>query len=124
MPKRSSDCPQQRYATGEPGKIHGQNENGVGILEASCGYRVRGVSIRGKFVLLRNLRYEEDRHVSKRSPDLLQRYVTGEPGKVQGRDCVGIVESSCGCWARGIIIRGKFVLSRNLGYKTRGSPHG
>ena len=49
MPKRSSDRPQQRYTTGEPGKIHGRDS--VGIVEASCGYRDRGVSIRGKFVL-------------------------------------------------------------------------
>ena len=122
MPKRSSDRHQQGYATGEPGKIHGPD--GVGIVEASCGYRARGVSIRGKFVLSSNLRYEEDRHVSKRSSDLQQQYVTGEPGKVQGQDRVGIVEGSCWYRARGIIIRGKFVLSRNLGYKTRGSPHG
>ena len=48
-----------------------------------------------------------------------QRY-TGEPGKVQGRDRVGIVEGSCGCGARGVSIRGKFVLSTNPGYKTKG----
>ena len=45
-----------------------------------------------------------------------QRSAKGEPGKVQGRDRVGIVEGSCGYWARGFSIRGKFVLSRNLGY--------
>ena len=50
-----------------------------------------------------------------------QRYTTGEPGKVQGQDHVGIVEGSCGYRARGISIRGKYVVSRNLGYKTRGS---
>ena len=49
-----------------------------------------------------------------------QRYATGEPGKVQGGDRVGIVERSCGYLARGVSIRGKFVLSRNPGYKTRG----
>ena len=49
-----------------------------------------------------------------------QRYTPGEAGNVQGRDRVGIVEGSCGYRARGISIRGKFVLSRNLGYKTRG----
>ena len=60
--------------------------------------------------LSRNLGYEEDRHVSKCSSDPQQRYVKGEPGKVQGRDRVGIVEGSCGYRARGVIIRGKFVL--------------
>ena len=94
MPKRISDRPQQRYATEKPGKIYGQD--GVGIVEASCGYWARGVNIRGKFVLSRNLRYEEDLHVSKGSSDPQQRYVTIEPGKVQGRDRVGIVEDSCG----------------------------
>ena len=49
-----------------------------------------------------------------------QWYATGEPSKVQGRDRVGIVEGSCGYRARGVNIRGKFVLSRNLGYKMRG----
>ena len=47
-----------------------------------------------------------------------QRYATGEPGKVQGWDRVGFVEWSCGNWARGVSIRGKFVLSTRLGYKT------
>ena len=85
--------------------------------------RVVGVSIAGKFVLS--------------SP-------RGEPGKVQGRDRVGTVEelgyfcSLCptgvgensfytvpqGYRARGVSIRGKFVLSRNPGYKSRGSPCG
>ena len=41
----SSDRPQQRYATGEPGKFHVRDD--VGIIEGSCGYRARGVSIRG-----------------------------------------------------------------------------
>ena len=48
-----------------------------------------------------------------------QRYATGEPGKLQSRDRVGIVEESCGYRARGVSIRGKFVLSRNMEYKTR-----
>ena len=47
-----------------------------------------------------------------------QRYATGEPGKVQGWDRVGIVEWFCGNWARGVSIRGKLVLSIRLGYKT------
>ena len=47
-----------------------------------------------------------------------QRYAMGEPGKVQGWDRVGIVEWFCGNWAQGVSIRGKFVLSIRLGYKT------
>ena len=49
-------CPQQRYATGEQGKVQGPER--VGIVEGSCGHRVRGVSFRGKFVLSRNLGYK------------------------------------------------------------------
>ena len=41
----SSDRPQQRYATGEPGKVYGRDD--VGIIEGSCWYRAGGVSIRG-----------------------------------------------------------------------------
>ena len=41
-------CPQQRYTTGEPGKVQGWDH--VGIGEGSFGYRARGVSVRGKFV--------------------------------------------------------------------------
>ena len=54
-----------------------------------------------------------------RVPPPQQRYTTGEPGKLQGRDCVGIVEV-LGYRTRGVSIRGKRVLSRNLGYKTKG----
>ena len=42
-------CPQQRYATGEPGKFQGRHR--VGIVEGSYGYRARGVNTRGKFDL-------------------------------------------------------------------------
>ena len=41
----------------------------------------------------------------------------GEPGRVQGRDRVGIAEGAFGYRARGVSIRGKSVLSRNLGYE-------
>ena len=53
-----------------------------------------------------------------------QQYTTAEPGKVQGQDRMGIIERSCGYRARGVSVRGKFVLSRNPGYKTKGSPCG
>ena len=42
-------CPKQRYATGQLGKVQGRDRVGIleRILERSCGYRARGVSIRG-----------------------------------------------------------------------------
>ena len=52
------------------------------------------------------------------------RHTTEKQGKVQERDRMGIVEGSCGYLARGVSIREKFVLSRNPGYKTRGSQCG
>ena len=48
-----------------------------------------------------------------------QQYATGEPGKVQGRDRVGIVKRSCWYRARVVSVQGKFVLSRNSGYNTK-----
>ena len=42
------ECPQQRRATEEPGKVQGRDR--VGIVEGSCGYLIRGVSIRGKYL--------------------------------------------------------------------------
>ena len=89
---------------GEPGKVKGRNH--VGIVEGSCGYRTRAFTIRGKFVISRNLGYEGNRYVAKHSSDPQQRYVTDEPGKIQGRERVGIVEGSCGYRARGVSIRG------------------
>ena len=50
----------------------------------------------------------------------LCRVPVGESGKCQGRDRVGIVKRSHVYLARGISVRGKFVLARNPGYKTSG----
>ena len=81
-------CPQQRYIPGEPGNIQGRNH--VGIVEWSCGYRARGVSIRGKFVLSRNPGYKtRGRHVAKRSSDLRVAY---PEVNVQVRDLVWVVD--------------------------------
>ena len=55
-------CPHQRYAAGEPGKVQGRDH--VGNVEESYGYRVCGVSVRGKYVLSRNLEYDGGRHVA------------------------------------------------------------
>ena len=49
-----------------------------------------------------------------------QRYATGKPGKVQRQDRLGIVERSRVYLARGVSVRGKFILTRNPGYKTSG----
>ena len=72
-----------------------------------------GVSVRGKFVLSRNPGFGLCFGVE------VLNFATGEPGKVQGLDRVGIVEGSCGNWARGVNIRGKFVLSTNPGTRRR-----
>ena len=55
-PKTCAGCPQQRYATAEPGKVQGRDR--VGSVEGSFGYLARGVSVRGKFVLSRNAGYK------------------------------------------------------------------
>ena len=163
-------CPQQRHATGEPSKV--QDRDRVRIVEGSCGYWAHVVSIRGKFVLSRNLSTRLGGGVTMwlnvvltppRSLPRSQNSGTGpsascgyccplcprgvgirgevvlsspmgsmgtgdvcrlppaaarhgragqaeEPGKVQGRDRVGIVEGSCVYLARGVSIRGKFVI--------------
>ena len=46
-----------------------QRRDRVGIVEGSFGYRARGVSIREKSVLSRNLGYEGGCHVAKRSSE-------------------------------------------------------
>ena len=43
----------------------------------------------------------------------------GRARQNSGMGRVGIVEGSCGYRARGVSIRGKFVLSTKPGYKTR-----
>ena len=50
----------------------------------------------------------------------LQRYIPGEPGNVQGRDCVDIVDGSCGYRARGVSIRGKYVFIEKPGVQDEG----
>ena len=81
-------CPQQWYATGEPGKDQGRNR--LGIVEGSCGYRA-----------LAAVRHWRARQCS---------------GTGLCVDCRRVP------WVQrpGISIRGKIVLSRNPGYKTRG----
>ena len=46
-----------------------------------------------------------------------------EPGKVQGQDRVGLIEGSCVYLICGNSVRGKFILSKNPEYKTRGCRH-
>ena len=84
----------------------------VGIV---APFAPRGVSIRGKFVVS-DIKWAQETCAG--CPE--QMYATGEPGKVQGRDRVGIVERSCGYRTRMVSVRGKFVLSKSPGHKTRG----
>ena len=83
----------------------------MAIIEVSCGYWARGVSIRGTFVLSRNIGYKMGgRHVAKRSSDPRLAEV-----KLQGRDLVRIV----GFITRFALLeagtRGKLVLSSSRG---------
>ena len=88
----------------------------VCIVEGSCGYRAHGVSIRGKFVLLRNLGYkttgEGGRQVANRSSNPRIAY---PEVKVQVRDLVRVV----GTVGSGLAGRYSWILSTNLGYKAR-----
>ena len=91
------------------------------IIEGSCGYWACGVSIRGTFVLSRNMGYKMGggRHVAKRSSDPRLAEV-----KLQGRDLVHTV----GFITRFALLeagtRGNFVLSssRGNGPRKRGTP--
>ena len=79
----------------------------MGIVEGSCGYLVRGVSIRGKSVLTRKLGYKTGgRHVAKPSSDPRQAHPRI---KLQGRDLVRVVNIVAPFAKLGIGTRGKFV---------------
>ena len=82
----------------------------MGIVEGSCGYRARGVSIRRKFVLSRNTGYKSrwGRHVAKRSSDPRVAY---PEINIQVRDLVRVVGVVAPFAPRGLSVRGKFVLS-------------
>ena len=81
----------------------------VGIVEGSCGYRAREVSIRGKFVLSRNPGYKtRGSHVAKRSSDPRVAY---PEVNVQVRDLLRVVGIVAPFAPRGFSIREKFVLS-------------
>ena len=100
-------APQQQYIPGEPGNVQGRDR--VGIVERSCGYRARGVSIRGKFVLLRNRGTRQGGpHVANCSSDPRVAY---PEVSVQVRDLVRVVGIVAPFAPRGFSIRGKFVLS-------------
>ena len=86
------------------------------IVEGSCGYRARRVSIRGKFVLSRNpgktVEDEGGRHVVKRSSDPR---VAHPDVKVQVRDLVRVVGIVAPFAPMGASTRGEFVLSSPRG---------
>ena len=76
----SSDTPRESQA-----KL--QSRDRVGIVERSCGYRARGVSFRGKFVLSRHVanKTKWGRHVAKRSSDARQAYPEVVGGRYRGK---------------------------------------
>ena len=79
----------------------------MGIVEGSCGYWARGVSIRGKFVLSSNPGTRlGDRHASHSSDPR----VANPEVKIQVRDLVRVVEIVAPFAPQGYI-RGKFALS-------------
>ena len=49
-------APQHQYAMGEPCKDEGRDL--VGIVEGSCGYRARGISIQEAFVFIEKPRVQ------------------------------------------------------------------
>ena len=109
----SVGCPQQRYLTGETDKVQGRDR--VRIVEGSCGYRVRRVSIREKLVFI-EISAEQDegggRHVVKRSSDPR---VAHPEVIVQVRGLVRVVVIFAPIAPRAFSIRGRFVLSSPSG---------
>ena len=125
--KQNSDPPphsQQRYSTGEPGKFQGRDR--VGIVEASCGKLACEASIRensfyretwsarrgGRYVVERSSDRTPPRHpAAVRHWRISQSSGTGPCG-----DCRKVL------WLPGQRgpFRGKFILSRQLWYKTGG----
>ena len=99
-------CTLQWYAPGEPDKVQGRDR--VGIVEGSYGYRARGVSIRGKFILSRNLEFKTraGRHVAKRFSDPRLAY---PEVKIQVWDLMRVVDIIAPFAPRWVSIRGKFV---------------
>ena len=82
-------CPLQRFATGEPGKLQGRYC--VGIVDGSCGYRIRG-SVLGENSFYRETwvsrRGGGGRHVANRCSDPRLAY---PEVKLQRRDLVRVV---------------------------------
>ena len=61
-------CPQQGYATGEPGKVQGPDR--LGVVEGSCRYRARGSTFGEKSFYRETWGTRRgDRQVAKRSSD-------------------------------------------------------
>ena len=92
--KRSSD-PQVAYP-----EVKVQVRDLVRVVGIVAPFAQCGISIRGKFVL-------SSLRVQLGTGDICRVPTAGEPGKVQGRERVGIVEESCGYRARGVSIRRK-----------------
>ena len=102
MAKRSSDP----TPTPPPGSLHRSESSSTGP-SANCGYCLPLCSTGDRYP--GKIRFIEPQRVNlhrRRAGCPQQRYATGEPGKVQGRDRVGIVEGSRWYQARGVSIRG------------------
>ena len=82
----------------------------MGIVEGFCGYRARGVSIRGKirFIEKPGVQDEGGLYVAKHSSDPRVAY---PEVNVQVRDLARVVGIVAPFAPRGFSIRGKFVLS-------------
>ena len=104
--------PQQRYATGEPGKVQGRDR--VVIVEGSSKYRARGS------VFVENSLYQKPgipagggggrgrgRHLSKRCSDPR---IANPEVRIQVRDLVRVVDIVALFAPKGVNIRGEFVL--------------
>ena len=103
-------CPQQRYTTGEPGKVQGRDH--VDVEEGSCGSRARRVNIHGRFIDKTRGTRRGGRHVVKRSSDPR---VAHHKVKIQVRDLVRDVGIAVTLAPRGISSRVQFVLSSPRG---------
>ena len=91
----------------------------MGIVEGSCGFRTRGISILGKFVLPRKPGHNtRGRHVAKRSSDPRVAY---PEVKVQVRDLLRVV-GIVACLAPRVSVLGENSFYRGTGVNGHRRP--
>ena len=93
-----------------------ENQDRVGIVEGSCGYRVNGVNIRGKFVLSNWVTRRGGRHFAKRSHDPRQAY---PDVKLQGRDLVRVEDIVAPFVPLGAVTRENHIIEPKGGNRSR-----